>query len=124
MKLADGIAPIARMLGRGVVVALGTDAAICNTSTDLLLECRLLGLVQKLAAGTAAVPAERILRCATAHGARALGFGADIGVIEAGRAADLILIDTHNPRLQPLVNRPGFSNVAANLVYAATGQDV
>jgi len=124
MKLADGIAPITRYLERGITVALGTDAAICNNSTDMFLECRQLGLVQKLAVGPAAIPAERILRCATAGGAQALGMAGTVGAIEPGRAADLILIDTDNPRVQPLVHRADFSNVAANLVFAATGQDV
>ncbi|HEX7117610.1 MAG TPA: amidohydrolase family protein [Longimicrobiales bacterium] len=124
MKLADGIAPIHDYLARGIPVALGTDSAVCNNSNDLFLEMRQLGLVQKLRYGADAVPAEQILRTATRYGARALGGEAEFGTIEVGRAADLILVDADNARLQPLVHRTDFSNLAANLVYAATGQDV
>jgi 5-methylthioadenosine/S-adenosylhomocysteine deaminase len=124
MKLADGIAPIHDYLGRGVTVALGTDSAICNNSSDMLLECRQLGLSQKVSVGPEALSAEQILRCATGGGARALGEAAERGVIAPGLVADLILLDARTPRLQPLVHQPRFSNVAANVVYAATGQDV
>lgn len=124
MKLSDGVAPIADYLALGITVALGTDAAACNNSGDMFLECKQLGLVQKLASGTHALPAERVLQCATAGGARAFGESAERGAIASGHFADLILLDTRNTRLQPLVDSAGFSNVAANIVYAATGQDV
>ncbi|MBI4410169.1 MAG: amidohydrolase family protein [Gemmatimonadetes bacterium] len=124
MKLADGIAPIVDYVERGVPVALGTDSAVCNNSNDLFGEMRHLGLLQKLRFGADAMPAERILRMATADGARALGGWGEHGALVEGWSADLVLLDAHNPRLQPLVHRDGYSNVAANLVYAATGQDV
>ena len=124
MKLSDGIAPVTDYIERGVTVALGTDSALCNNSNDMLLECRQLGFAQKLAQGADVLPAERILRCATRGGALALGEADRYGAIAPGLSADLILVDTLNPRLQPLVHGEQFSNVAANLVYAATGQDV
>jgi 5-methylthioadenosine/S-adenosylhomocysteine deaminase len=123
-KLSDGIAPIVDYVELGVTVALGTDCAVCNNSNDLFLEMRQLGLVQKLRYGADAMPAEQILRMATHGGARALTGASDGGALVVGGAADLILIDLSNPRLQPLVHREEFSNLAANLVYAATGQDV
>lgn len=124
MKLSDGVAPVAEYLARGMTVALGTDSAVCNNSGDMFLECRQLGLVQKLAHGPDVLPPEQILRCATIGGATALGEAASRGAITPGHAADLIFVDTRNTRLQPLVHNRGFSNLAANLVYAATGQDV
>jgi len=124
MKLSDGIAPITEYLARDIIVALGTDTAVCNNSNDLFLEMRQLGLVQKLRYGADAMPAEQILCAATRNGAHALGVEGEFGTIAEGASADLILVDTANPRLQPLVHRNGYSNVVANLVYAATGQDV
>jgi 5-methylthioadenosine/S-adenosylhomocysteine deaminase len=124
MKLSDGIAPIHDYLARGITVALGTDSAICNNSGDLLLECRQLGLSQKLACGPEALRAGQVLRCATAGGAAALGEASERGTISTGLAADLILLDTRNTRLQPLLHNSESSNLAANVVYAATGQDV
>lgn len=124
MKLADGLAPIVEMMALGITVALGTDCAICNNSDDMFLEMRQMGLSQKLKYGAHAVSAEQILLSATGHGARALGVEDRLGALAEGMAADLIVVDTNNARLQPLLVHNQFSNVAANLVYAATGQDV
>lgn len=124
LKLADGIAPVEEMRRRGIPVALGTDAAVCNNGTDMFLEMRVLGLSQKLRYGAAAAPADQILRMATRHGATALGHAGEIGALADGMAADLVLVDALNPRLQPLNVEEPHSNVAANLVYAATAGDV
>jgi 5-methylthioadenosine/S-adenosylhomocysteine deaminase len=124
LKLADGFAPVVDYLARGIAVALGTDSAICNNGNDMFIECRVLGLAQKARFGAAALPASQVLRCATGHGAHALGEGSLRGAIKPGFIADLAILDAANARLQPLVHRNDFSNVAANVVYAATGQDV
>lgn len=124
MKLGDGIPPVTALLERGVIVALGTDAAVCNNATDMFLEMRALGLAQKLRSGPAALSAEQILLMATRNGATALGDAGQYGVIETGAAADLILVDATSPRLQPLITTGPRPNVAANLVFAATAADV
>jgi 5-methylthioadenosine/S-adenosylhomocysteine deaminase len=124
MKLADGLAPIVELMRLGVTVALGTDCAICNNSDDMFLEMRQLGLSQKLRYGAHTISAEQILLSATVHGARALGAEGQLGALAEGMLADLLLVDIDNPRLQPLIVTAGFDNVAANLVYGATGQDV
>jgi 5-methylthioadenosine/S-adenosylhomocysteine deaminase len=124
MKLADGLPPVWEMTRLGINVALGTDAAVCNNSTDMFLEMRALGLSQKLKFGADAMPAEQILLMATRAGAAALGGAQRFGCLTEGAAADLILVDVRNPRLQPLVTAGESANVAANLVYAATGGDV
>jgi len=124
MKLGDGLPPVVDLLRLGVTVALGTDCAICNNSDDMFLEMRQLGLSQKLRYGAHAISAEQILLTATLHGARALGSEGVLGGLAEAMAADLILVDVDNPRMQPLVVSERFDNVAANLVYGATGQDV
>jgi 5-methylthioadenosine/S-adenosylhomocysteine deaminase len=124
MKLADGIPPVQDMQRHGVNVALGTDAAVCNNGTDMFLEMRLFGLSQKLRYGAAAAPAGRILRMATRAGAAALDAAGHFGVLAEGMAADFVLVDVRNPRLQPLLLEGEESNIAANLVYAATAADV
>jgi 5-methylthioadenosine/S-adenosylhomocysteine deaminase len=124
MKLADGVPPVEDMHRHGITVALGTDAAVCNNATDMFLEMRALGLSQKLRYGAAAAPAEQILLMATRAGAAALGLAHRFGGLAEGLVADLILVDVRNPRMQPLVTDRERSNVASNLVYAATGGDV
>ena len=124
MKLGDGIAPIAGYLERGIPVALGTDAAICNNGTDLLLEARMLGLTQSLRGGPDGISALDLLRCATVHGAAALGEADRRGRLAEGLVADLVLVDARNVRIQPLLAGPPVDNVAAGLVHAGTGRDV
>ncbi|MGH7475073.1 MAG: amidohydrolase family protein [Longimicrobiales bacterium] len=124
MKLGEGVAPITSYLDAGLTVALGTDAAVCNNGTDLFLEMRALGLTQKLVGGATTLPASLVLHAATAAGARALGLGEDSGAVAPGQRADLVVLGLDSPRLRPLLHGTQFSNVAANLVYAATGQDV
>jgi 5-methylthioadenosine/S-adenosylhomocysteine deaminase len=124
MKLADGIAPMTGYLRAGMCVALGTDSAVCNNGTDMLLEARLLGLSQALRYGAGAIDAMTLLRCATVHGALALGEQGERGTIAEGYAADLALIDARNTRLQPLLANASPDSVAANVVYSATGRDV
>jgi 5-methylthioadenosine/S-adenosylhomocysteine deaminase len=124
MKLADGIPPVQDMQRRGIRVAIGTDAAVCNNGTDMFLEMRMLGLSQKLRYGASAAPAEQILLMATRDGAAVLGAAGSFGAIEQGMEADIVAIDTRNPRMQPLIVDHERTNVAANLVYAATAGDV
>jgi 5-methylthioadenosine/S-adenosylhomocysteine deaminase len=124
MKLADGIPPVQDMIRAGITVALGTDAAVCNNGTDMFLEMRLFGLSQKLRYGAAAAPAEQILLMATRSGAAVLDGAGNFGTLEEGRAADMILVDVRNPRMQPLLVDGDAANLAANLVYAATAADV
>ena len=117
MKLASGMAPVQDLLDAGVTVALGTDGAASNNDLDLFDEMRDAAMVGKIAAGdAAAVPAESVLRMATAAGADTLGLPG--GRIEAGAAADLAVVDLDAPHLTPA------HDVASHLVYAARGSDV
>jgi 5-methylthioadenosine/S-adenosylhomocysteine deaminase len=102
LKLASGIAPVVRMLQRGVNVGLGTDGAASNNRLDILQELRLALLLAKGASGRAdAVDAHRALRMATLDGARALGLDGEIGSIEAGKSADLCAIRIDDALLSP-----------------------
>ncbi len=117
MKLASGMAPVQSLLDMGVAVALGTDGAASNNDLDLFDEMRDAAMVGKLATGDAsAVAAESVVRMATRGGARALGL--DSGVLEAGRPADLIVVDFETPRLTPVHDH------VSHLAYAVSGSDV
>ncbi len=117
LKLGSGIAPVAAMKLAGVPVALGTDGVSSNNATDLFADMKLMAL---LACGSTrnplAMTAWEALEAATAVGGTALG--RKTGVIAAGYAADLILVDFTKPNLIPC------HDVAENLVYAAHGADV
>jgi 5-methylthioadenosine/S-adenosylhomocysteine deaminase len=110
---------VARLLGRGIRVALGTDGAASNNDLDLLAEARIAGLVS---AGVAATPGELIasdlLRMATLEGARTLGLGEITGSLVPGKWADLCCIDLHAPRSWPV------HDVATAVIYAASSQQV
>ena len=117
-KLANGIAPVREMLRRGIRVCLGTDSSASNNSLNMFAEMRLLTMAQKAASEDAlALPAEETIRIATSEGAAALGLP-DLGAVETGKTADLILIDEDSPNMRPLYNRK------ASLVYSAAGTEV
>jgi 5-methylthioadenosine/S-adenosylhomocysteine deaminase len=118
MKLGSGVAPVVEMLARGVSVSLGADGAPCNNRLDMFTEMRSAALLQKVGRGAASLPAATVLRMATLGGARALGLGDEIGSIEAGRRADLAVIDLERVHTTP---RP---DVVSTIVYAAEASDV
>jgi 5-methylthioadenosine/S-adenosylhomocysteine deaminase len=123
MKIADGIAPIPEMVRQGVTVCLGTDGAMWNNSNDIFREMKGMALLHSINSGTRSLSPGDILNMATINGARAFGVDADLGTIEPGKLADLILLETAAPHMQPL--RLGkHENVLSNIVYSATGADV
>ncbi len=118
MKLGSGIAPVAEMFERGVSVSLGADGAPCNNRLDMFTEMRSAALLQKVGRGADALPAARVLRVATRGGARALGLEDEIGSVEPGKRADLIVVDLERLHTTP---RPA---VVSTIVYAAEAADV
>lgn len=117
LKLGSGIAPVQKMLDRGVNVCLGTDGASSNNNLDMLGELRTAALIGPIAAGDAkAVDAVTALEMATLNGAKALGLQDEIGSIEVGKRADLIAIDMNRLESLPI------HNLFSNLVYA-TGKE-
>ena len=119
LKLGSGIAPVASMLLRGINVSLGADGAPCNNRLDMLTEMRTAALLQKALHGAEALPAIRALRLATIDGARALGLDQEIGSLEAGKRADISIINLNRLHLTP---RP--ADIVSALVYSAEASDV
>ncbi len=97
LKLASGVARVPELLKRGVNVALGADGAPCNNRLDAFKEMRLASLIQKPLHGPKALPAREMLSMATLHGARALGLDGEIGTIDIGKRADLVVMDASSP---------------------------
>jgi 5-methylthioadenosine/S-adenosylhomocysteine deaminase len=119
MKLASGFAPVPAYLAAGVTVGLGTDGAASNNDLDMFEAMRFAALLHKVKTGDPRVlPATTALEMATIYGARALGLEKQIGSLEAGKRADLVVVSTANARLTPLYN------AVSHLVYAARGDDV
>jgi cytosine/adenosine deaminase-related metal-dependent hydrolase len=118
LKLSSGVAPIADYLDNGVNVALGADGAASNNRLDAWEELRLAGLLARFRNGPNAVGAADLFELATLGGARALGIDADIGSIEAGKYADLVLLDLRR------AHTAGTDDVYTNLVYSARATDV
>ena len=119
MKLASGLAPVPEMLNQGITVGLGTDGSASNNDHDLFGEMGTTARVHKLATMDPTVlDAKTVLKMATIDGARVLGLDRDIGSIEAGKLADIILVNADTPRLTPLYNP------YSQLVYAASGDCV
>ncbi len=119
LKLGSGIAPIKKLLENGVSVSLGADGAACNNRLDMFTEMRTATLLQKGLHGPEVLPARRALRMATVDGARALGLDDQIGSLEVGKKADVVLLN-----LKALHNSPRPEDVVSTVVYSATPADV
>ncbi len=118
MKLASGIAPLPRFLSYGLRVGLGTDGPASNNDLDMFGEMDLTAKLHKVkGADPTIVDASTVLNLATQGGALALGWE-DVGLLEPGYKADLILLKKDSPHLRPLYNP------VSQVVYAATGADV
>jgi len=119
LKLASGIPKVPELLGAGADVGLGCDGAPCNNSYDMIREMKLAAVIQKgRLLDPMVMPATTVLEMATLGGARAMGMESELGSIEAGKKADLVLIDLRKPHLMP------FRDVVSNIVYSAMGSDV
>ena len=118
LKLGSGIAPVVSMLERGISVSLGADGAPCNNRLDMFTEMRTAALLQKALHGPEVLPAARALRMATIDGARALGLEDEIGSIEVGKRADVIVVDLAQTHSAPQ------TDVVSSLVYSSQPADV
>lgn len=118
LKLGSGIAPIPEYLQSGLTVAIGADGAPCNNRLDMFLEMREAGLLQKIRLGPRALPARDIVRMATEGGAKALMWSDEMGTLEEGKRANLILVSQDSVHVLPSEDSAG------NLVYANEASDV
>jgi len=119
MKLASGICPLTKLLQQGVTVGLGTDSAASNNDLDMFGEMDKAAKVDKVARlDPTVMDAETVLKMATINGARVLGLEKEIGSIEPGKRADIILLDVKKPHLTPLYHP------LSHVVYCASGADV
>ncbi|MFC0559722.1 5'-deoxyadenosine deaminase [Halalkalibacter alkalisediminis] len=120
LKLASGIAEIPSLLDQDISVSLGADGAPCNNNLDMFNEMRLAALIQKPKHGPTTMDAKTVLKMATIGGAKAIGLGEEIGSIEVGKKADLVLLDLNNFHTYPSYDVDPFSRI----VYSATRADV
>jgi 5-methylthioadenosine/S-adenosylhomocysteine deaminase len=119
MKLCSGISPVVKMLEKGITIGLGTDGCASNNNLDLFGEMDTAAKLAKVANFDPTLfDARTVLKMATIGGAKVIGFEERIGTIEAGKKADIIIVDTNTPHMIPMYNP------YSQLVYSATGADV
>jgi 5-methylthioadenosine/S-adenosylhomocysteine deaminase len=119
MKLAAGIAPITDFIKAGITVGLGTDGCASNNNLDLFQEMDFTAKLHKVNTFDPTVmDARTVLQMATIDGAKAIGLDEDIGSLEIGKQADIIIIDTDKPHLVPMYNP------LSHIVYSVQGSDV
>jgi cytosine/adenosine deaminase-related metal-dependent hydrolase len=99
LKLGSGVADVVGMRNAGIPVGVGADGTPCNNDLDALEELRLAALLQQLKNGPGSFPGVDALRLATSDGARAIGMGDEIGSIEVGKAADVVVLALDRPEL-------------------------
>jgi 5-methylthioadenosine/S-adenosylhomocysteine deaminase len=119
MKLGSGVTPLLELLARGIVVGLGTDGCAGNNDLDLIREMGSAARLHKVTRLDPARPASRsVVEMATVQAAGVLGLEKEIGSLEVGKQADLIMLNLDQPHLTPLYHP------LSHLVYAASGADV
>ncbi|MBW1867270.1 MAG: amidohydrolase [Deltaproteobacteria bacterium] len=119
MKLASGIAPVVSFLECGIKTGLGTDGCASNNDLDMFREMGSAARLHKVhSLDPVVMNAQTVLEMATIGGARAIGLDHQIGSLEPGKQADLIVIDLSSPHLTPMYNP------VSHLVYAVKGSDV
>jgi cytosine/adenosine deaminase-related metal-dependent hydrolase len=118
LKLGSGLAPVVEMRHKGITVSLGADGAACNNRLDMFDEMRLAAVLQAVRHRPGALPARDVVWMATRAGARTLGLEHEIGSIEIGKRADLIVVNRER------VHQTSGPDPYSTLVYAARGTDV
>ncbi|RLC03902.1 MAG: amidohydrolase [Deltaproteobacteria bacterium] len=119
MKLASGIAPVPKLIERGVPVGLGTDGCASNNDHDLFGEMDMAAKLHKVALlDPCVMDARTTLKMATTQGAKAIGLDSITGSIEKGKRADIILVDMDKPHVTPMYDP------YSSLVYSAKASDV
>ncbi|MBU4289153.1 MAG: amidohydrolase [Proteobacteria bacterium] len=119
MKLASGIAPVIKFLEAGIKVGLGTDGSASNNDLDLFQEMDSTAKLHKVnVLDPTVMDTKTVFKLATIDGAGALGLDHEIGSIETGKQADIIIIDVNRPHLVPMYNP------VSHIVYSARGSDV
>lgn len=119
LKLGSGIAPTDELLERGVCVSLGTDGVSSNNNLSMIKEMSFAALLRKgVKEDPTLIPAHTALKMATYFGAKALAWEDQIGSLEVGKQADIVLIDITKPNYQPKLD------MESHLVYSAHTGDV
>lgn len=122
LKLGSGIARIPEYRARGITVSLGADGAPCNNTLDMFHEMRLAALIQKPIHGPTAMDARSVFEMATLGGAAALGIAHEIGSLEPGKKADIVLLDLE--RVWNPYGEQKEDGVYSAIVYACTPENV
>jgi len=119
LKLSSGIAPVAKMIRKGVKVSMGTDGAASNNNLDLLEEISIAAKVQKgITADPTVLDVKTCMKMLTIWAAEGLGLENEIGSIEVGKKADMILMNLRKPHLQPIYD------IYSTIIYSAKASDI
>lgn len=120
MKLASGISPVSKLIKNDICVSIGTDGASSNNNLDLIEELKTASLLQKVSTlDPNVLNSHEAFAMGTIKGAEALGLDDEIGSIEVGKKADIILIDTNSANMVP-----DSSTLTSNIIYSANGSNV
>jgi len=122
LRLVSGIAPVKNMFDHGINVGLGIDTALTNNTMDMFREMRLASLIHKMVNNDPSfLTVENLIKMATLNNAKALGLEKDVGSLELGKKADIIIVNFKHPDTWPIIT---VRNALNNLVYSCSGWNV
>lgn len=120
LKLGSGIASTRRMKDAGINVTIGTDGAPCNNNLNVLTELRIAGLLARYKDITHILSSREVMELATVNGAKALGIANEVGSIEVGKHADVVVLNLNKPNTVPY----RVEDVYSAIVYSAGAENV
>jgi 5-methylthioadenosine/S-adenosylhomocysteine deaminase len=125
MMISDGIAPASRLLSENINLSTALDCNSNNQTSDLFRDARVASLIQKNIPllDPEVMPSEQMMETITVNPAKALIWDKEIGSLEPGKKADILLIDIKKPYFMPIVDIPK-TNIISNLINAGSGNDV
>ncbi len=119
LKLSSGIAPVAKMIKKGIKVSMGTDGAASNNNLDLLEEISIAAKVQKgITADPTVLDVKTCMKMLTVWAAESLGVEKEVGSIQIGKRADLVVMNLRKPHLQPIYD------IYSTIIYSAKASDI
>lgn len=125
MKLSDGITPVKNLLSQNVNVSISSDAPVANNGFDLINDAKVGALLQRIQYPyePSAVTAHEAFRMITIEAAKSLLWEDEIGSLEKGKKADIVVLDIEKPYYFPVISNPR-RNIIQNLIFSGSGRDV
>jgi len=125
MRSGNGVSPVPALMKMGVNVALGTDSLVSSGSVDMFEQLKIGALLHRVTLlDPLVMPPDQMIKMATMNGAIAVGLGDELGSLEVGKKADIVIANLNDPAIRPVMSTPGWRNLETLVVMSMKGRNV